>query len=125
MISFEHLEAGDKVILDHHYITDEVCTVARLTKTQIVLNGKPHVKFRRDNGEQVGSNSWTTAKLAPWSKDREKEILTFTRCKSIARDIERKLPQLIKILRSEQALESLSQLQRLIHTLSARHKDED
>ena len=51
------LEVGDTVILSHGHNRHSLMKIERFTKTQIVLDGIS-LKFRRDDGYQVGGLAW-------------------------------------------------------------------
>lgn len=52
--------------------------VSRLTKTQVVVDGS---NYRKDNGNLVGRDRWSSAGIAPWNAQHEQtlEVQTLRR----------------------------------------------
>lgn len=70
-MSFEHLKAGDKVIVRGH--RDYLRKVERVTATQIIDdNGS---RFRRKDGGMVGYNGWHSSRLIEYSEAEEQKIV--------------------------------------------------
>lgn len=72
MESLENLKVGDKVFYDGRS-TIGIKTIARLTKTQIILkNGQ---RFRKESGWLVGGDAWSATMIRILTPAR---IETFT-----------------------------------------------
>lgn len=77
---FEHIEAGDKVVLGHSYTIRRnkyvFAVVDRTTKTQIIVGEK---RFRRADGRQVGERAGYSGSsillLTPESQKQVEETL--------------------------------------------------
>ena len=67
MGSFEHLNVGDKVVIDGRYGHQTLTTVERLTKTQIITSKG---KFRRSDGFSVGGDLWARELLREATPER-------------------------------------------------------
>ena len=67
------LEVGDTVILSHGHNRHSLMKIERFTKTQIVLDGIS-LKFRRDDGYQVGGLAWCMSCLQEAKPERLAEI---------------------------------------------------
>jgi len=68
----ENLKVGDTVIVSGR--NELVCTIERMTKTQIVLKDN-FTKFNRKTGRSVGNDSWSTSYIF---EPTEKEIKRIT-----------------------------------------------
>ena len=65
----QRLKAGDGAILTRGRGEKEVVTVTKLTKTQIVIGEKSRaLRFRRDNGRQIGGDKWHNVDLGPYDE---------------------------------------------------------
>lgn len=67
------LKAGDKVLVSGRNESWWMSTVARITKTQIMV-GKSGMAFRKSDGVQVGSNTWSQTSLVYPSKTLVAEV---------------------------------------------------
>ena len=60
MNELENIKVGDKVIVGRGYVSDLICNVERITKTQIIVNGR---RFSKKNGRLVGGDVWSCDRL--------------------------------------------------------------
>jgi len=69
------IKVGDTVIIDGKYGSMTIDTVARLTKTQIILRDD-RSKFRRNDGFMVGGDIWAGTFLREGTALRLEQIRT-------------------------------------------------
>ena len=76
------LQPGDQVVVCGRW-DNKICTVERLTKTQIVLkNGS---KFRKFGGSLVGKDSFNFSYLRSPSEQRVNDIMHHNACDKISK----------------------------------------
>ena len=71
-MSFEHLKAGDKVIVcgtNRNYLHK----VERMTATQIIVSDGS--RYRRTTGNRIGGNTWHFAYLIEHTEAEEQKIM--------------------------------------------------
>jgi predicted phosphohydrolase len=73
MEDFSYLVAGDKVIVESGfgYKSQEITTVDRITKTQIIIGNS---KYRRNNGYIVGGTTWSRRYLTRYTEEAAAKV---------------------------------------------------
>ncbi len=111
-MNLENVQVGDTLILGLRRVVDsQIVTVDRLTKTQIIVNGK---RYRKSNGYSVGKNiCWGAARLMIPKEGEIEEIREARLHRKLVNDVDDACH--INKLRA-MSLEQLRQLNALLET---------
>lgn len=70
----ETLQKGDRVVVRTGYYGKEIAVIEKITKSQIIVQGK-NQKFRRADGGAIGKNSFPITELVELTPEVEREVL--------------------------------------------------
>lgn len=82
------LKAGDTVINVRGHSIEYLCTVDRVTATQIIIGAE---KYSRSRGDKIGKGTWDTNSLVEATPKKVAKIKESEKCYKLKRQIEKYL----------------------------------
>lgn len=95
----DELKAGDTVINLRGHSSECLCTVDRVTATQIIIGTE---KYSKSGGNKIGKGTWDTNYLAEATPEKVAKIKESEKCYKLKRQIEKYLESNLNKMNSVQ-----------------------